>query len=386
MKLSLIPRVRVNYNFNNLLRSIFVSEKNNKYRRQIEDIFIRYFDVEDIILTSSGRSSLFCILKFLKQKKVIVPAYTCDAVIEAIKLAKKEIIYQPVSSCNFNMNTIDEQLLDDNTIVIATHQYGYSCEIETILSSCKTKGAIVIEDCAAALGTKYNGKKVGTFGDYAFFSFDSSKLLNVPSKGGFIIGKSLNPLKEYIKNELALLPSSPCYKMKHLTKGAIYCLLKNKLVYRIFHYFTLQSRKRIQLPHSIVKDISQSDFYTHDFTEWQAYILLRQAASIDKYINKRKKISEYYFENINNEELSIPESDINATCVRFPIRTNNKVDFYNYCIKNGVDLNFSFSHISSPDFFLEEHNIAQTILNIPFYYDLRSKEIKHIVKVINSYK
>lgn len=317
---------------------------------------------------------------------MVIPAYTCDAVVEAVQLAGKEIVYHTTSLIDFNMNSVEDLPLDSDTIVIATHQYGFPCSIEAIVADCKARGAIVIEDCAASLGTECNGRKTGLFGDYAFFSFDASKMLSVPSKGGMIIGKDLEGVKAFIKNDLKLKSSSVKYKLKHIIRGLIYCVLKGKLAYRVFHYLTLQSRGRMQLVHSMSTSITQSDFYTYDFSEWQAAILLCQVKNLDKYIARRKWIYSYYIAHIKNDAVLLAGTSIDAACIRFPVQVKDKQEFYDFCVQRGVDFNFSFSHISSPECFKLEHDISDRILNIPFYYDLSREEIDHVVKTINSYK
>ena len=135
-------------------------------------LLAQYFGVADVVLTSSGRNSLFLLLSYLHHKKVIVPSYTCKAVTEAALMAGKQVVYVEVSLEDFNI--LPEKLVhlvDDDSIVIATHQYGNPCRIEEICDICRKAGALVIEDCAASLGTVYNGKLTGLFGNYAFFSF-----------------------------------------------------------------------------------------------------------------------------------------------------------------------------------------------------------------------
>ena len=68
------------------------------------------------------------------------------------------------------------------------------------------------------------------------------------------------------------------------------------------------------------------------------------------------------------------------------MQTNEQAVVYNYCLKHGVDMGFSFNHISSPDSYTEEHKMAEEILNIPFYFNLSQKEMEKVVNVINSYK
>jgi len=67
--------------------------------------------------------------------------------------------------------------------VIVTHLWGQCAEIETIAQICKEKGIFLIEDCAHAVNSRWNGKHAGTFGDLGVFSFQEFKQLSTGDGG-----------------------------------------------------------------------------------------------------------------------------------------------------------------------------------------------------------
>src|SRR5262249_42276678 len=67
--------------------------------------------------------------------------------------------------------------------VVPTHLYGLPCDMASIVGLARRHGVAVIEDCAHALGAKYRGRSVGTFGDAAFFSLDVRQPLNTYGGG-----------------------------------------------------------------------------------------------------------------------------------------------------------------------------------------------------------
>ena len=58
-RFSLIPRAKVNYSFNILFRSLFVRESKDRYLKELKALLCEYFRVSDLLLTSSGRNSLY---------------------------------------------------------------------------------------------------------------------------------------------------------------------------------------------------------------------------------------------------------------------------------------------------------------------------------------
>lgn len=377
----LIPRVRPSYTFTEVIKSLLVSDRGKKYSEEAKRLLSEYFGTENLMLTSSGRGSLYWILKTLPQTKVIVPAYTCIVVVEAAQLAGKTVLFENTDYDTFNTDWFGD--VDSDTIVVATHQYGLPCKILEIVEYCHKKGAIVIEDSAAAFGSMIDGVPVGCFGDYSFFSFDPSKLICVPPKGGLIITRNKEDLRK-IQEIYRVENCSLQYKMSCIAEGFIYCLLKNKFLYGLFHYFTMGIRGKMQLQEHNAPELKLTDFYTHGFYEWQAYILFRQLLKLNSIIDKRKKVFKYYMHNINNCAVCKPTMNENAVQIRYSIKVKEKKRVYETCIKRGVDLGFSFNYIAAPDDYKEEHRIANEVMNIPFYYEISEKEMKKVVKVINS--
>lgn len=379
--LSLIPRVRVNYSFGDILRAIFVSERRTASCAQCESIFSRYFDGEHVCLTPSGRDAIYEVLIRLPQNKVVIPAYTCMAVVEAVMLAGKEIIYSKSENTTYNSEYIES--IEPDCIVLATHQYGLPCNIQEITEKCKEQGAILIEDCATSMGTTVDGKKTGTFGDFAIVSFNASKMLNVPPVGGVLISKN-KEIIDRIKQEARWINSDFKFKCKSLIRGLVFVLTKNRFIYKLFHYIAIDSKGKLQLTEHEKPAEEKTDLYKYRFAEWQASILLKQLKKLDAIMGKRKKLFAYYETNIVNPLIKKPIHDDNAVCCRYAIQVGQRNDFYHRCVKQGVDLDFSHCSLGCPSICSKEHQIAKEILNVPFYSEISINEMEKVVSVINS--
>lgn len=70
--------------------------------------------------------------------------------------------------------------------VIAVHLYGLAADMDRIAGICKKHNAVLIEDAAESLGTRYKGKLTGGFGDYGVFSFNGNKIITT-SGGGMLV-------------------------------------------------------------------------------------------------------------------------------------------------------------------------------------------------------
>ena len=383
MSISLIPRVSVNYSIKDLFFSLFVSEKRNNKRTKCRELLSGFYDGEKVLLVPSARDAIYELLIRLPQKKVVIPAYTCIAVNEAVLLAGKEIVYSRTDRDTFNSDYLE--CIESDTIVLATHQYGLPCMIEDIALKCKKTGAILIEDCATSMGTIVNGKKTGTFGDYAVVSFNASKLLNVPPFGGVMIGKNAEML-DRIEKEAEWLKPSLMFKIKGLIRGTAFVVTKNAVVYKIFHYLTIQSKGKIQKTEHERPSERKTALYSYRFSEWQAFILLKQLKRLNLIFEKRKELYQIYNDQIINPLVKKPLYVEDAVCCRYAVLVENRNRFYQECVKQGVDMDFSHCSLGCPKSLEDEHQMASQILNIPFNTNLTNREVKKVIKVVNSIK
>jgi dTDP-4-amino-4,6-dideoxygalactose transaminase len=92
---------------------------------------------------------------------------------------------------NMDPNALEEAFKKhpDVKAVIVVHLYGLSADMDRIMDICNKHNAIVIEDAAESLGTYYNGKHTGTFGDYGVFSFNGNKIITT-SGGGILVSNN----------------------------------------------------------------------------------------------------------------------------------------------------------------------------------------------------
>lgn len=383
MSFSLIPRVSVNYGIKDLLCSLFISERSNRRRIRCCELLSNYFDGEHVLLVPSARDAIYELLIRLPQKKVVIPAYTCIAVNEAVFLAGKEIVYSKSDRNTFNSDYLE--CISSDTIVLATHQYGLPCRIKEITAKCNETGAVLIEDCATSLGTKVTGRKTGTFGDYAVVSFNASKLLNVPPFGGVLIGKNADLLNQIAK-EAEWKDSSLIFKIKGLIRGTAFAITRNAVLYKYFHYLTIQSNGKIQKTEHEKPSEQKTALYSYHFSEWQAYILLKQLKKLNQIIEKRRELYQIYNKQIINPLVKKPVYVDNAVCCRYAVLVEKRNEFYQECVKRGVDMDFSHCSLGCPENYEDEHKMASQILNIPFNTNLGKKEIEKIIKVVNSIK
>lgn len=86
----------------------------------------------------------------------------------------------------FDINECKKAINSKTKAILVVHLYGDCCNMEKLSQLCNENKLILIEDCAQAQGTKYNGKMIGSYGDMSCFSFYPSKNLGALGDGGAI--------------------------------------------------------------------------------------------------------------------------------------------------------------------------------------------------------
>jgi dTDP-4-amino-4,6-dideoxygalactose transaminase len=161
--------------------------------RRFEEAFANRIGVNQAVTASYGRVAFYYLLKALELPaggEVILPALTFWVVPEMVRVAGLTPVFADVDPQTFNLDPAAfERAITDRTVaVVPTHLYGLPCEMDPILSIAERHGLRVVEDCAHALGARYKGRQAGTFGDAAFFSFQTLKPLNTYG-GGMAIAR-----------------------------------------------------------------------------------------------------------------------------------------------------------------------------------------------------
>lgn len=157
-----------------------------------ENEFAEYIGVKHGIGVNSGTDALHLAIRALgigKGDEVITVPNTAVATISAIEMAGATPVLCDVRADSMCMNadSFAEHITERTKAVIPVHLFGQSAELDAIIGIARQYKLAVIEDCAQAHGAKYQGQRVGSFGDIACFSFYPTKNLGAYGDGGAIV-------------------------------------------------------------------------------------------------------------------------------------------------------------------------------------------------------
>ena len=174
--------------------------------REFELAFARYLGCRFAHATSSGRNAIVLALQASGARpgdEILVPAITLGELLPILQGVGFEPVAVDVDADTFNIDVrqLVRHIGPKTGAVLATHLLGGPCDIEAICAAARERGFAVVEDCAHALGATVGGRKVGTFGDAAIFSFEVTKA--VPTYGGGMVVTSQPEISERVALDLA---------------------------------------------------------------------------------------------------------------------------------------------------------------------------------------
>jgi|TARA_B100002003_G_scaffold156022_1_gene144648 dTDP-4-amino-4,6-dideoxygalactose transaminase len=165
-----------------------------KYSKKLEQLFCEFTGAKystTISNCTAGLHLLCVVAEFGKGDEIIVPAQTHAATAHAVEYTGAKAVFADIDlkTGNISIDSIKEKLSGQTKGIIPVHMAGYPCNMTEFANFCDINKLVLIEDCAHALGTTYNGRHVGCFGIAGVFSFYPTKQVTT-GEGGVVISNN----------------------------------------------------------------------------------------------------------------------------------------------------------------------------------------------------
>lgn len=323
-----------------------------------EKAFAKFCNAENCVGVGNGLDALMLSLKALGSgngDEIIVPSNTYIATALAVTYVGATPVFVEPDIRTFNIDSarIEQAITDKTKAIMPVHLYGQPCDMDPIMEIAKKYNLYVIEDCAQAHGATYKGKKIGSFGDAAGFSFYPGKNLGALGDAGAAVTNS----KELADKIRALGNYGSDYKYHHIYQG---------------------NNSRLD--------------------ELQAAFLAAKLPILDKMNEERRRIAKLYMTGINNSEIILPYVIDDAVPVWhiFGIRCDRRDELEKHLNNNGIGTNKHYPipmHLQKcyadlgykqGDFPIAE-KISATELSLPMYYGMTDEEIDYVIENINAF-
>jgi len=345
-----------------------------------------------------GRSSIVAACKALgiTDKEVVMPAYTCRVVAEAVVVSGNRPVFVDIDLADYNMDVsaMKDVLTSQTRAIIATHLYGYPADVAAIRAAAGDDRILIIED-ASLLGPLKPGQGGnGLLGDMTIFSFSPGKHLYAV-QGGVAVTNSADlyeKLKAYRDREMNSLPWKVwARRLARLVTG-----------YMMLNGFLFESWSRINQtgPAQRARDqlgLTQIDMpgdYATAFADSHGRVGLAQLQKFDFILARHRAWAEFYDRELRNVPgISLAPIIAGATYMPYTLRVERR-DEIGFCQRmhtKGVKVATSFDYVLpyvkpyrpyAQRTYLRAEQAAREVVNLPNYAGLSATSARHIVESV----
>jgi perosamine synthetase len=298
-----------------------------------EQAFAEQIGVRHAYSFSSGRVGLYGLLQAIRigpGDEVLLQVPTHMVVANAVRYTGARPVYV---DCRLDTYGIDldeaERLVTPRTkALIIQHTFGIPTDLDAALDLANRYGLDLIEDCVHALGAKYDGRQVGSFGRAAFFSTEETKTIST-TMGGMAVTDDAELAASIEAFQASCSWPARSTTARYLMELVLYHVVFEPHLHRYVREIYELTGERNPLPGPTTSDEARGlkpPNYERRLSNAQAALGLRQLRSLDANVAHRRTVSEHYTSRLS--KLGIRTFDAPAKAepalVRYPVRVRNR--------------------------------------------------------------
>lgn len=333
---------------------------------EFENKLTEYVGQKHAVAFNNGTSALHALMLAYDigpGDEVIVPSFSFISTANAPLFTGAKPVFADIEPDYFGLDPekVKERITDNTKAIIPVHYGGHSCHIDALKDIAEDNNILLLEDAAEALGSKLNGKMVGTFGDAAMFSFCQNKVITT-GEGGAILTED-----QELAQKLQLLRS-------HGRASA--------------DYFSGAASDYVSIGYNL------------RMPTMSAALGISQLNKIEKIISMRRELAKVYGNRLLPINGISPPKELDSSRHIFQLYTailedgSKRDGLKKHLAKNNVASKVYFDPIHLSKFFRPNYgneelpvtqDIASRVLTLPLYPGLRQDEINGISDLIEEY-
>lgn len=277
---------------------------------------------------------------------------------------------------NIDPESVKAHVTENTKAIVAVDYTGQAVELNPLIQLCREKGIVLIEDAAHSIGTRYNGKYVGSIADMTTFSFHPVKTVTC-GEGGAVLTNNEELYKKLVLYRAHGITRDTSL-MKKECEGAWY-----------YEQVTLGNNYRM--------------------TEIQAALLISQLDKLEMFKERRKQIVERYNEAFSaipeiTVQQEIPESDTTRHLYILRIKpellTINRREFFDSMAAENICCNVHYIPVYYHPYYEElgynkglcpkAEKLYEEMMSLPLYYAMTDQDVEDVIhaviKIVDYYR
>lgn len=287
--------------------------------------------------------------------EVITVGYTFVASVAAICYTGAQPVLVDIDplTCTIDPTKIEAAITPRTKVIMPVHLYGSCADMDPILDIARRHNLVVIEDAAQAHGAEYKGRRAGSMGALACFSFYPGKNLGAYGEGGAVVTSD----EQYVEPLKQLRDQGQSEKYFHTMVG-----------------------------------------YNYRMESIQGAVLGVKLKHLDDWNARRRRHASVYYRELANSEIRLLEEQPDTISVRhvFPLFTEQRDELRSHLKEAGIStglhypipvhLQPGFRHLGYDEGDLPETERAcKEVLSLPMYPELTTQDVASIVDAVRQF-
>lgn len=370
---------------------------------EFEQEFAKFHQMEFATAASFGRMAFHYILRALNLpagSEVIFPALTFWVVPEIARRNGLRPVFVDVDPATFNLDPtkVEAALTERTRAIVPTHLYGMPCAMSAVMKLAEKHDLVVIEDCAQAVGARYRGRRVGTFGTASFFSFQLLKGINTYG-GGMVLTSDVALAQSVRAQTLREPPQNLPDLMRRFAAGYAARVAVSPKAFTFWGY-PFQATVSLLGHHDLsrfvwekIRPLEQFPRTYHQrYSNVQALLGLRGLANLDRHNERcREHAAQYNRGLIDCRTMQTPRvpADVEHVFYQYCVYTSDATSLSQWAIRRGVDIETTHVDVCSKLELFKEFRAecpgaetTEKALQLPVYSRLRDSDIERVLRVV----
>jgi perosamine synthetase len=387
-----------------LSQALFMPLENDNRVRKFELAFAEYCERQYCIAFPFARTAIYYVLKNLNLpagSEILMPSITIKGILDVVVELGLIPVYvdMDAETINFQMDDLQRKIGCNIRDVIITPLFGLVPDVVAMVNLFRKHNIFIIEDFSQCLNGRFDGKRVGTFGDVGIYSSSSIKTIDTLG-GGLAITDDRTMYEELRKDQAGLFPADRFFLVKKAWINLARNLATSRPYFSLFTFPLLQLiRKKDpvtalkQTGHRDKSRLSRlPDLWFCRYTSVQADIGIVQIDEVLK--NDKARISNVEFLKANCGNAKFPKTTARSTNVYWQLilSVRDSIDAQEFFASRGIDCATSSLELVSalheyPNFV--DLPIAEELYRngifIPCFPNLQRIDMERIASAVSDY-
>lgn len=325
------------------------------------------------VAVNSGTSALhlaYILSGIKKDDEVITPILTCTATNHPILWLGAIPVFADIDPNTLNIDPLDieRKITEKTKAIVVMHNGGMPCDMDSILHIARKYNLKVIEDCAQALGGEDRGQKLGTFGDFAIFSFQAIKHITT-GDGGMLVCRNEEDAK----------------RAKKLRWYGIDKELRRE------RDTLLPDRFNPFFQRAMTFDVDETG-YKYQMTDIAATIGLANFEKLSYILERRRQIAEKYRNELDLPGITLLKNIEGNANWLFQILVEYRHEFQDFMSRKGIETNmvqcrndiykvFGGKKQNLPNM----NSIENNYVSLPLHSNLSDQDVTDVIEAVKEY-